>query len=269
MGKMIRRAGFFLLVTRAVLAQSQPFDIEGYKTFLSSNKDLSASQLINLYSAGSFGDNLNANPDGILYMDTIEHRYNLTQSEKDLIKRNGFMVTERLSHPSFGDAFAEIWRNDLPVFISTDAVLHAVHMSYDEILKSVEVQVLIPKLTSFLSGLKQQIPRLHAAYSTNPGMVRSLEDVDLYLTVAEKLLGSESSLYYAANATQLAEILGYIAVEKPVQHALFSETDRVIDYSQFKVRGHYTDEHMPQLAKYFQSMMWLGGLVLFYRCCDG
>lgn len=136
-------------------------------------------------------------------------------------------------------------------------------MSYDEILKRIEVQVLIPKLTTLLAEMKKQIPNLQSAYSADNGMLMPLEDVDLYLTVAEKLLGSRSSLYYTSNEQPLSEILGYIAAEKPVGHKLFSSTSKIIDYSQFKVRGHYTDVDFPQLAKYFQAMIWLGRIELY------
>ncbi len=53
-----------------------------------------------------------------------------------LIKKNGFMVSERLfKYSSFGDAFLDIYHKDLPVFVSTDAILHAFHISYDRYFK--------------------------------------------------------------------------------------------------------------------------------------
>ena len=38
--------------------------------------------------------------------------------------------------------------------------------------------------------------------------------------------------------------------------ALFGVEDRIIDFSQFKPRGHYTDD--PRLESYFRAMIWLG-----------
>lgn len=252
-----------LILVNITFSQSSTFNVDAYKAFLNSNQNLSSSQLMELHPAGSFADRLNIDIGSILYMDSIEAKYNLTATEKELLKRNGFMVSERLSHTSFAHAFGEIWHKDLPVFISTDAILHAIHMSYDAILKRIEIDLLIPKLTTLLGALKEQVPVLHSKYSSHAGMRTSLEDVDLYLTVAEKLLGSPSTLYYSSNDTTLNEILGYIAAEKPVMHQLFSSTKKIIDYSQFTVRGHYTDTHYPQLAKYFQAMMWLGRTELY------
>ena len=256
-------SAFMLMVIQSAFSQSGPFSVEAYKTFLVSNQNMSSSQLMNLHPAGSFTDKLHIDIGSILYMDSIEMKYNLTATEKDLLKRNGFMVSERLSHKSFGQAFGEIWRKDLPVFISTDAILHAIHMSYDKILKRIEVDLLIPKLTTLLAELKSQVPVLHTKYSSDMGMVTSLEDVDLYLTVAENLLGSSSALYFSSNQGKLDSILGFIKDEKPFEHPLFSGTAKIIDYSQFTVRGHYTDTRYPQLAKYFQAMTWLGRTELY------
>lgn len=263
MKKSILLTFALLLFFRHALPQSNVFTVEAYKAFLAEHQNLSSSQLISLHSAGTFKDRLNLNPNEAAYLDSITAKYALTEAEINLIRRNGFMVSQRLSRKSFGQAFGEIWHKDLPLFISTDAILHAIHMSYDAILKRIETQVLIPKLTTLLDEMKKQIAPLHAKYSSNSAMIISLEDADLYLTVAQKLLGSPSSLYYSSNQEALTNILAYVAAEKPVSHKLFSSTQKMIDYSQFKVRGHYTDQNFPQLAKYFQAMIWLGRIELY------
>ena len=76
------------------------------------------------------------------------------------------MVSERLSKGSFGDAFLDIYHKDLPVFISTDAILHAFHVSYDRILKDIELAVLIDKLSTLLEQLHSQMPQLESKYSS-------------------------------------------------------------------------------------------------------
>lgn len=42
------------------------------------------------------------------YMDSITAKYALTEAEITLIRRNGFMVSQRLPRKSFGHAFGEI-----------------------------------------------------------------------------------------------------------------------------------------------------------------
>ncbi len=240
-------------------AQGSQDVINAYKQYLQNNQNLTSQQLLENHPAGLFTDKINLNTGQALYFDSIAAKYKLTDYEKDLINRNGFMVSERLSYPDFGHAFGEIWHKDLPVFVSTDAILHAIHMSYDEILKNMENSYLIPKLEELITNLKNQQVALDAKYSIDPEMLNSLYDLDLYLTVASKLMNLPFIAYYPkANLTEVNKILNYINEEKPVEHPLFSSTTRIMDYSQFTVRGHYTDQYFPKLAKYFKTMMWLG-----------
>jgi len=46
--------------------------------------------------------------------------YRLTSNEFDVLRTNGFVASERLGARSFGDAFYNLWHNDLPVFVSCD-----------------------------------------------------------------------------------------------------------------------------------------------------
>src|SRR6185436_9210820 len=55
---------------------------------------------------------------------------------------------------------------------------------------------------------------------------------------------------------RVVETLGDIKNERLVQKEDFFGQCRTIDYSQFKIRGHYT--HSPRLGRYFQTMIWLG-----------
>ena len=234
----------------------ESFDVQAYKSFLSSHANLSANGLLGLYPAGRFGANISFATDSAAYFDSIRTKYNLTSEELALIQKNGFVVTERLSRRSFGQAFLEIYNQDLPVFVSTDAILHAVHMSYDAILKDVEKGILIPKLQRLLGDLHRTVPSLISQYDSLAGMQKSLDDLDLYLTTARVLLGDSVPPYHDSNVARLNEILGLIRAQQFAFYSLFSDTIRALDFSQFTPRGHYTQS--VELTRYFQSMMWLG-----------
>ncbi len=239
-------------------AQSTSFDLNAYKQFLSDHQNLTTQQLFELHPAGTFRGKIPSTASGILYLDSIYQKYNLTNQEKSLLNDHGFVVTERLSHNSFGEAFIDIWHKDLPVFVSTDAILHALHMSYDRILMDVERSVLILRLDSLLGLLHSQMPVLTANYASHPEMTTMLRDVDIYISIPRILLGSISDPFYAENRGTIDELLNLIQSEKPADYPLFAKTKRTIDFSQFKVRGHYTNELFPILAKYFKAMMWFG-----------
>ena len=123
----------FLILPFLYLNAQSGFNIEQYNHFLQSHQNMGSSQLLEMHDAGSFKGNVNVKYNNALYFDSIGIKYNLTNHEKELIGKNSFMVSERLSQESFGGAFLEIYNRDLPVFVSTDAILHAFHISYDRI----------------------------------------------------------------------------------------------------------------------------------------
>ncbi|RCK73630.1 MAG: hypothetical protein IGBAC_0078 [Ignavibacteriae bacterium] len=242
-----------------VLSQSDNFNLNAYKQFLLNNKNLTTSGLLEMYPARTFKAKISPISSTPLYLDSIILKYKLTDYEKSLIQNNGFMVSERLSRETFGGAFLEIWHKDLPVYISTDAILHAWHISFDAILKDIELSVLIPKLEQLLTNLHSQMNILNARYSNIPEMHPSLRDVDLYLTVARKLLqNTEVNPYYFENFATVNELMNLIQQEDVNDYPLFSTENRTIDFSQFRIRGHYADQDKPQLGRYFKSMIWLG-----------
>ncbi|VAX28103.1 hypothetical protein MNBD_IGNAVI01-2956 [hydrothermal vent metagenome] len=245
------------------IAQSS-FKVDDYQNFLQENKNLTAEQLLELHNAGEFKPKINtSNWVNAFYHDSVEIKLKLTEGEKSLIKKNGFVVSERLSQGSFGQQFEEIFHSDLPLYISSDAVLHAFHASYDKILKETELNILIDRVTTLLENLSNSFGTLEAKYNNDDSLKQMLKDLDVYLTVPRKLFDISDQPYYSDNTglvdSLLVDINSYSALTKP----LFSKTSRKIDFSQFKPRGHYDDENFPELAKYFKVMMWFGRIELY------
>jgi len=254
-----RLVPLLLVSTVGLNAQTGPgFDLPAYTSFLASHRNMSSSQILSLHPGGTFAKAATTEFSAAIQFDRINNGYVLTPDEKTLLGRHGFVVTERLRPKSFGDEFLKIYTADLPVFVSTDAILHALHMSYDAILMTTEERVLIPKLISMLAGLQTQMPTLATRYQHDPQMGPSLADLDLYLTVARRLLGQTVTPYFLATTSSTNDILQMIAGGQPVKGAapLFADSLRWVDYSQFTPRGHYT--RTKALTQYFQSMIWLG-----------
>ncbi len=192
----------------ASLSQTD-FSFEDYQNFIESNSNLTTEQLLQMNSAGEFIPSVTSDWNSALFSDSIEIKYNLTEDEKSLIQKNGFVVTERLSQYSFIRTIADIYHKDLPVFITTDMILHAFHRSYDTILKDVELAFLIPKLEDFLNNLASEIPNLEANYPSDYMKAR-LIDVDYFLTVPRKLLDDTSTPYYSENVERVDSIIIFI-----------------------------------------------------------
>lgn len=241
------------------------FNIQLYQQFLTNNQNLEPEALMQMHPAGSFIADLDFNFEDARYFDSIDVKYNLTAYEKSLINQHGFMVSERLSKISFGQAILEIFHSDLPVFISTDAILHAFHVSYNRILRDVEMGFMVESVKQLLLNLRSKQDELHNNYATNPDMLTMLKDVDVYITIALRLIDDENTNpYYADNSTFISECYNKVIEAGPAgTFTIFSDNCKVIDWSQFKPRGHYDDPERPMLANYFRTMMWLGRMEIY------
>jgi hypothetical protein len=237
-------------------AQTPQFDLAKYQQFLDENADMTTSELLEMNPAGDFQEQVGAPWESVIYHDVIDAACKLTADEKQLLDSNGFVVMERLRQQSVVDQLLYIWRNDLPLFISTDAILHALGRSYDRIIKDVEMGLLIDRLSMLLTHMHNRLPDLDVKYSANPQMRPMLRDVDLYLVVARKLLGHNVSPLYSEDTSEINNLLTLIDQEEFASYPLFAQARREIDFSQFKPRGHYTQSE--DLKKYFRAMMWLG-----------
>ena len=139
-------------------AQTVPdFDMEAYKVFLAAHSDMTTDQLLSLHPAGTSGKAAATQSANALYFVRLDSLYMLTADEKTLFDRNGFVVTERVSPTTFASAFLQNYNADLPLFISTDAILRAVHMSYDQILKTAEKGMLSAKVGDALTKIHAQL----------------------------------------------------------------------------------------------------------------
>lgn len=178
----------------------------------------------------------------------------LSAAEKQTLATNGFVISDRRRFPGFTYGYESIYASDLPLFVSADSLLYAVHRSYDSILKSLEIASLRPSLAALLQGLRDALASDTIA-SLGPAVAA---DLDLYLAVPLGLLTGATPAPVAGASG--ANIAAFIAKAKAASGradvSLFGVTRKDEDFSQFVPRGHYTDS--PDLATYFKAMIWLG-----------
>ncbi len=245
---------FVLLCSLPLL--SQGFDMDEYQSFLNMMKTADADKMIDTYPPGLYSEKTQFNGT-IDYLDSLKQKYDLTEDELELLYRQNFMVTERLSYPSFWAALEEIYHKDLPVYISSDLILHALHKSYDEILIDFEQYYIIDKYEDALEKMRADLPQVLQNNLNSEIIKTSVLDVDLYLTVAYKLLtDNDVDPLYSDNQEDYDKLMDYIEQLSMVQLPLFSKNPRMYDFSQLTPRGHYTD--VARMSRYFKSMMWLG-----------
>lgn len=217
-------------------------------------------------------------PDGPLSFDPTQSAYypriaeelQLTSEEAQVFQREGMVSVDHEQRYSMGSAYFAIYARDLPVLITADSLLHALHRSYDQVLKELEVGRFTTTLRSVLKGMHERLAQRASELGGAP-LSASADDVDLYLTVARSLLAGagepgksrEGQVDSARDQDDaVAAVLDAIASLRLENPATGSAPTRLrggtrpIDYSQFRPRGHYTESS--ELQSYFRSLMWLG-----------
>lgn len=184
----------------------------------------------------------------------------LTETESEALGNNGFVISRRRSFPTHGYGYVSVYMSDLPVYVTADSILYAVHRSYDDILQALEIGALAPDLDRLLDSMRQRL----AAGDADAFSPLAKAHADVFLSVALSALRGEQQDPVAGGdpAVVAALVDGIDAAAGMYVTELFGAQRRV-DFSQFTPRGHYAgDEVHPVLPLYFKAMMWLGRIDL-------
>ena len=239
--------------------------------------DLTYRQLADETPKRDYLEHLSFDPTKAKFYDETVKRLQLTDAEQVLLRTKGFVSVDHDQRYSFGSLYFAVYSNDLPVLITTDSILHAMHRSYDDILMELEQTVLTDALNEILGKCHDLLASSAPNWGTTATNYR---DVDLYLTVARNLLQGagappgpsnrpradswngelfvHSRLEQDREAMQILDFVQSLKLQSPLTGGVTQiyGGERAIDYSQFKPRGHYAKTTL--LARYFRAMMWLG-----------
>ncbi|UCE27266.1 MAG: DUF3160 domain-containing protein, partial [Candidatus Coatesbacteria bacterium] len=168
-----------------------------------------------------------------------------TGGQLDKLTANEFLVTSK-SYPNVVDAYYQYMHDvEGPFFITSDSVLYLLYLYYDYLLRSVEAEKLIPLVKDFCAA---GVSESQAAYDSAPADAKPyLEFARDYWLVAYGLINP------AVQATVVPD-----AVRTEWDNIAAESGSPVLapgmDYTQFKVRGHYTTSE--ELSDYFRTVMW-------------
>ncbi len=175
----------------------------------------------------------------------------LTDPERSILAKHGFAITDRKRFPTFTYGYVTIYSQDLPVYVSADSILYAVHKSYDAILMQLEQYVLAHELRSMLVGMRANL----AAAGDLRAATRA--DLDVYLAVALSLLEKDPVGPVAGgDAATITSLVTKAKAASGMEKVRLFGRERDEDFSQFAPRGHY--KGIPELEAYFRASMWLG-----------
>lgn len=199
------------------------------------------------------------------YLDLVDARLHLSAADKALLAKNGFVVSEPSFESTFSWAYHEIYQSQLPVYVSADAILHAVYASNDKLIEAVERKRLAPLLGQALVAMHCA---LADAATKWPADVAKAADV--YLTVARTLLADAEVPSVLGTDAEARALVAAIKKADGIKEVSLFGRPRLVDFGAYTPRGHYADkpktdadpEPPPSLAPYFRAAMWLSRLEL-------
>jgi len=145
----------------------------------------------------------------------------------------------------------DIYEDDLPKFITTDICLHAYHVLYDISLRVLEGTHFTEDYEIMLQTLRKDQSTLYGTVSETSVQDALLKNI-AYLTVILYLLDNTTTVPSNVNTTVVNELANIEAGERASSFIFGYEED----YTQYKVRGHYTRNDL--LGRYFKAMMYAG-----------
>ena len=186
------------------------------------------------------------------YYDRRVFDFRLNPAELAVFQTNGFVVSQRLERRSFADVYYDLYTDDLPVFVTADSILQAWHRSIVTMVAEIEETCFQQTLSNLVVTMSAQVPSLSAQAAGTP-MTNGVLDADYFLAVARSLVSGVNDYGSLGQTTRVSTTLEAINNLMPIWFTLYGET-RMLDFSQFTVRGHYANS--TTLQRYFRAMIW-------------
>ena len=178
----------------------------------------------------------------------------LSPEQAQALGAQGVVASPR-DYPEFHNLYKETLDANLPIFITSDALLHTYHLIFDQLLRSLEEQVFLPHLRRLNQMLLEETSQ---QYEQLKGTTweEAARRVYAYIAVGSRLADPEFQVPDPIKDLAEAELALIEAAAGPSPSPIFPLLKYGEDYSQYIPRGHYTESDL--LEAYFRSMTWYG-----------
>jgi len=178
----------------------------------------------------------------------------LSEEQRRRLAADGFVVSPG-AEKEFFTLYEKARYANVPIFVTSDSLLHAYHLLFDKTLRTAERSYFIPLLKGLNAAL---LASTQADYEALKGT--QWEDAALrtvaFAGVGSRLLDPAVQVPgYASNLVE-SELALVESAAGMGPSPLFPGLDFGEGYSQYRPRGHYTLTE--GLESYFRSMMWYG-----------
>ena len=211
----------------------------------------------------------------VAYYDRVKQAFSLTAQQESMLEKYGFTIVE-MSDKRFEDFYWQrVYNPDLPVFVTTDSILHLFHVVFDCSLRTIEYSVFYPMIFNVTEyAFQKSVNDYNAIPHDDSVTYWAVRNATVYFAVAMTLVSGANAAVPDDLSGDVNFYLNEIYAETPtyVSAGLWTFPDPpatvevMYDFTQFTVRGHYLG--VPRLEQYFRTFMWYGNFPIFVHRND-
>jgi hypothetical protein len=187
--------------------------------------------------------------------------FRLSDGQVDMLYQNGFFA-EPSSYDEVYELYKAMKERNIPIFVTTDSLLHAYHILYDYVLRQVEHHHFADSLLELTEFMASE--SLLQYTSIEDGDLKEAARLNLaFFTVAGRLLDPKFDIDGSVREDVKAE-LDLIEAHAGFEISPIMKVKE--DYSQYVPRGHYTRSEL--FKSYFKAMIWYGRIPFTLKMSD-
>jgi len=213
----------------------------------------------------------------VAYYNQVKQEFDLTAQQEDMLKKYGFTIAQTPNDSPwqrFEDFYlTRVYGPDLPVFVTTDSILHLFHVVFDCSLRMIEDQTFYPMIYDVTRyAFQKSLSDYNAISHDNSVTYWAMRNATVYFAVAMALVSGENVTVPSELSSDIDFFLNEIYREEPqfLGAGTWQYPGDLVevkyDFTQFTVRGHYLG--VPTLERYFRTMMWYGTFPVFVPRTD-
>jgi hypothetical protein len=187
-------------------------------------------------------------------LDAVKEFVPLTEAAEEMLIRNGFVVLGDVQYDRLSEVYFDLFQDETGVstFITTDALLHIFHITYDDLLETAERVWLFQKVEELAGIMNTCVKSEYQALSAYPFLREAARRLWVVFGVGEALIKGETEISGDGIEPIEEEANEYLA--KIYDHTV-TEFYPGDDYTQYEPRGHYAGNET--LEAYFRAVKWL------------
>ncbi|MBN1485076.1 MAG: DUF3160 domain-containing protein [Chloroflexia bacterium] len=187
-------------------------------------------------------------------LSNVSSSFLLSPGQRELLARNGFVVSPS-EEKEFYMLYEKARYDYVPIFVTSDSLLHVYHLLFDKVLRTTEREYFIPILQQLNARMLASSEAQYEALQGTALEEHARRNV-AFFGVGSRLLDPSAQVPAYAGDLVEAELALIDQHSGFMPSPLFPGLPYGEDYTQYIPRGHYTLGE--DLEAYFRSMMWYG-----------